>query len=207
MEYRVISSGSNGNAVIYHDIIMVDCGVPYSNLKPFVKNIQLVLLTHEHSDHINIKTLRKLQKERPTLRIGCCSWMQDLIVGLNNIDVYEVGSVYEYGFFGVSPIKLYHDVTNCGYRITTNNYKIIHATDTSTLDGIEAKAYDLYAIESNYDEETINDLIAEKEAKGEFVYQKYAKNAHLSEQQVNDFYYNNKKESSILLRLHESKNK
>ena len=40
------------------------------------------------------------------------------------------------------PIKLYHDVPNCGYRIFINDKKIIYMTDTKTLEGITAKNYD-----------------------------------------------------------------
>jgi len=167
----------------------------------------VIILTHEHKDHVNITTLKKLSKERPTLRFGCCEWMVEHIKGhVKNIDVYKIGDVYNYGSFSISPIKLYHDVPNCGYRIFKNDSKILHATDTSHLEGITAKDYDLYAIEHNYDEEKIAENIREKEGKGLFCYEKRAMNSHLSEQQAREFIYKNKKESSEVLRLHQSDN-
>jgi len=203
--YKVISSGSQGNAILYYGCILVDCGVPYSSLKPFVKDIQIVLLTHEHKDHFNITTIKKLAFERPSLRFGCGAFLSDKLNEIKNIDIYDVSEVYNYGKFQISPVKLYHDVPNFGYRIFKDNTKIFHATDTAHLNGIEAKGYDLYALEHNYNEETIFDSIEQKQAQGQFAYQKGAINSHLSEQQANDFIFRNKGENYQVLRLHETK--
>lgn len=203
--FEVISSGSSGNCIRYHKTILVDVGVPYSLIKPFVNELQLILFTHEHKDHINITTVKKLAFERPTLRFGCCEWMIPLLHGIKNVDVYRIGEVYNYGQFSVSPVKLYHDVDNCGYRIFKGETKIFHATDTSTLEGITAKNYDLYSIESNYNEDTVFDSIREKEYFGQYAYQRGSVNSHLSEQQTRDFIFKNRKESSEVLRLHETK--
>lgn len=203
--YRVIASGSTGNAIIYHNLILVDCGVPFSLLKPFLKDIQLVLLTHSHNDHINVQTLRKLASERPTLRFGCGEWMYAYLGGIKNIDYYEAGQVYNYVSFSISPVSLYHDVPNFGYRIFKDRTKIIHCTDTCHLEGISAKEYDLYAIEHNYDEETIMERILAKESRGEYAHERGSINSHLSEQQARDFIYKNKGSNSQVLRLHETK--
>lgn len=202
--YNIIATGSAGNAVLYHNSILVDCGVSYSKIKPYLRDIQIILLTHQHGDHINISTLKAIQSERPTLRIGCCEWMLPFVEGLRNVDVYEIGNVYDYGLFSLSPVKLYHDVPNCGYRIFKNDIKIFHATDTAHLDGILAENYDLYAIEHNYDEDTIQDVITRQEDAGMFAHQKGSMNSHLSEQQARDFLFKNRKNNSEVIRLHES---
>lgn len=201
---NVINSGSNGNAVVYDSKIMVDCGVSFAKVKPFLKDIAIVLLTHEHKDHISLKTLTKMQALRPTLRIGCCEWMLPLLSGLNNIDVFKIGMSYNYGTFKVSPIKLYHDVLNCGYRIIIGDYKILHATDTAHLEGITAKGYDLYAIEANYDENKAMQAIAEAEERGEYCHAIGSIKSHLSTQQAFDFIHKNKKDTSEVLLLHKS---
>lgn len=202
--YKLISSSSKGNSIFYHNSILVDCGVSFSKIKPILSQIKIVLLTHEHKDHINTTTLKKMQFEHPAIRIGCCDWMVKHLEGLKNIDVYEIGNTYSYVLFRLTPIKLYHDVPNCGYRIIKDDYKIIHATDTAHLNGIEAKNYDLYAIEHNYNEETINEIIKEKTDKGQFAYEKGAINSHLSEQQAKDFIFKNAGDNYEVLRLHES---
>lgn len=204
--HKILSTGSAGNAVMYHGCILVDCGVPYSVLKPFVKQIQVVFLTHTHKDHINIDTLKKLSFERPAMRFGCCEWMLEVLHDnkIRNVDLLTFGQISDYGLFQICPVKLYHDVPNCGYRIFKDGTKIFHATDTAHLAGITAKDYDLYCIESNYDEDTVFDIIAEKEARGEFAHQKGSINTHLSEQQAREFISANRKPESQVVRLHET---
>ena len=207
--YKIINTGSEGNAVLYGSIL-VDCGVGFAKLRPFKKEIQIVLLTHQHKDHINIKTLQRLQKERPTLRVATPEYLIPLLSGLDNIDVLEIGKLYDYGTFKVSPVKLYHDVPNVGYRIFLKQkadglIKIFHATDTAHLENIEAKNYDLYAIEHNYDEEKANKAIEEAIAEGRFCHARGSIETHLSWQQAQEFIRKNRKESSEILELHKSK--
>lgn len=203
---QVISSGSEGNAVIYNNAIMVDCGVTLKSLNNVKRSLKIVLLTHQHGDHLKLRTLQRLQAERPTLRIACGAFLLDKLEGLNNIDVLQVGKLYDYGAFKVSPVKLYHDVPNVGWRIFLNNgQKIFHATDTAHLEGIAAKGYDLYAIEHNYCEEYIQQAIEESHAKGEYTHAYGNINTHLSIQQARAFIKANRKESSEVLELHKSR--
>lgn len=204
--HNVLSSGSSGNCVIYHDTIAVDMGVSFSMINPYVNDLQIVLFSHIHTDHFNISTIKKLAFERPALRFACGEFLAEKLQGIRNVDILEAGKVYDYGSFKISPIVLYHDVPNFGYRIFKGDHKTIHITDTFTLEGISAKDYDLYAIESNYNEDTIFESIERKKAKGEFAYQEGAINSHLSEQQARDFIFKNRGEHSKVLRLHESKN-
>ena len=203
---QVISSGSEGNAVIYDKAIMVDCGVTLKALNDVKHSLKIVLLTHQHGDHLKLRTLQRLQAERPTLRIACADFLLERLEGLNNIDVLQVGKLYDYGAFKVSPVKLYHDVPNIGWRIFLNNgQKIFHATDTVHLEGITAKGYDLYAIEHNYCEEYIQQAIEEAHTKGEYTHAYGNINTHLSIQQARAFIEDNRKESSEVLELHKSR--
>ena len=203
---KVISSGSEGNAVIYNNAIMVDCGVSLKALQEVKRSLKIVLLTHKHSDHLKIRTLQRLQAERPTLRIACGDFLLEELPCINNIDVLQVGKIYDYGAFKVSPIKLYHDVPNFGWRIfLPNGQKIFHATDTVHLEGISAKGYDLYAIEHNYCEEYIQQAIEEARANGEYTHAYGNINTHLSIQQARAFVETNRKESSEVLELHKSR--
>ncbi len=204
--FQVLSSGSKGNCVIYHNTIAVDMGVAYSLVKKHQSSLQIVLLTHSHGDHFNLSTIKKLAFERPTLRFACGEFLAKYLDGIKNVDILEAGNVYDYRDFTVCPIKLYHDVPNFGYIIFKGGHRTIHITDTSHLDKIEAKDYDLYAIESNYNEDTIFQSIEHKKANGEFAYQEGVINSHLSEQQARDFIFKNRSEKSQVLRLHESSN-
>jgi len=203
---KVISSGSEGNAVIYNNAIMVDCGVSLKALQEVKRSLKIVLLTHKHGDHLKIRTLQRLQAERPALRIACGNFLLEELPCIKNIDVLQVGKIYDYGAFKVSPIKLYHDVPNFGWRIfLPNGQKIFHATDTVHLEGISAKGYDLYAIEHNYCEEYIQQAIEEARANGEYTHAYGNINTHLSIQQARAFIEANRKESSEVLELHKSR--
>jgi phosphoribosyl 1,2-cyclic phosphodiesterase len=184
-------------------------GVPFSTIKHHKNSLQIVLLTHCHGDHLNLTTIQKLAFERPTLRFACGEFLTEFLEGIvnaKNIDIMEAGKIYDYGQFKVSPVYLYHDVPNFGYRIFKDDTKIIHATDTAHLEGITAKDYSLYAIEANYNEDTIFESIERKKARGEFAYQEGSINSHLSEQQARDFIFKNRGAHSKVLRLHESSN-
>ena len=206
IQTQVINSGSEGNAVIYNNAIMVDCGVSLKALQEVKRSLKIVLLTHKHSDHLKIRTLQRLQAERPTLRVACGNFLLEELPCIKNIDVLQVGKIYDYGAFKVSPIKLYHDVPNFGWRIFLNNgQKIFHATDTVHLEGISAKGYDLYAIEHNYCEEYIQQAIEEARANGEYTHAYGNINTHLSIQQARAFIEVNRKKSSEVLELHKSR--
>jgi len=202
---NVIATGSDGNCEIYHGTIAVDMGISFAKIKPYVNQLQLVLLSHQHTDHFNIKTIKRLASERPTLRFGCGAWLAPLLSDIKNVDVYELNKWYDYGAFKVCIGKSYHDVDNCFFRIEKKGYKIFRATDTAHLEGIEAKDYDIFAIEHNYDEDTVYQIIERQESQGKFAHQKRSINSHLSEQQARDFIFKNRKETSEVIRLHESK--
>ena len=206
IQTQVINSGSEGNAVIYNNAIMVDCGVTLKALQEVKRSLKIVLLTHKHSDHLKLRTLQRLQDERPTLRVACGAFLLEELPCIKNIDVLQVGKIYDYGAFKVSPVKLYHDVPNFGWRIfLPNGQKIFHATDTVHLEGISAKGYDLYAIEHNYCEEYIQEAIEEARANGEYTHAYSNINTHLSAQQARAFIDKNRKESSEVLELHKSR--
>jgi phosphoribosyl 1,2-cyclic phosphodiesterase len=211
MNYNIISTGSQGNAVVINDTILVDCGVSFKALKDVYKDLQIVLLTHIHTDHFNGKTIKRLADERPTIRIGCCEWLvNDLVeagVPKQQIDVLGIGKIYDYKVFKVSPIKLYHNVPNCGYRIFANGEKAIYATDTEHLQGITAKDYDLYMIEANYTDEDLQERINAKLEAGEYSYELNVASRHLSHEQASEWLMENMSAKSEYVFLHGHKDK
>lgn len=204
MNYKIINSGSDSNATVINDIILIDCGISFKKIKKSYQNLKLVLLTHIHSDHFNKKTIVKLAHERPTLRFACCEWLEDPLkaLGIENIDILEIGKLYDYGLFQVSPFKLYHDVPQCGWRVYMNDKKLIYATDTRTLEGIIAKEYDVYLIEGNYvNDEELHERAYNPE------YESRVKATHLSKEQASKWLLENMKESSVYEFMHQHKEK
>ena len=206
--YLLIDSGSGGNCLIYRNEVCVDMGVKYDLIKEHLDSIKYIFMTHWHKDHFNKVTIKRIVREYPHIMFVCAEHFIDLLESVNVsrdiMFVCNVGEVYDFGTFKFSPVYLYHDVPNVGYRFIfkSDGYKILHATDTAHLDGIVAKGYDLYALESNYDELRIEQEIEEKLAKGEFAYEIGAKNSHLSFQQTADFFNKMKSDKSELLKLH-----
>lgn len=207
MNYKIISSCSTGNATIIRDIILIDCGVTFKKLEKYYKQLKIVLLTHIHLDHFKKETIKKLAQERPTLRFACCEWLlQPLLecgVLRKNIDVLQIGTRYDYKLFKIVPIKLYHDVPQCGYRVLFDDYKVIYMTDTRTVEGIVAKNYDLYLVEGNYEEEELEQRIKQKQEEGLYYYESRVRNTHLSKGQATDFLLNNMGENSEYVFMHE----
>lgn len=209
--YNILSTGSKGNAVIIHDFVLIDCGVPYKLLEPHVPGLKLVLLTHIHSDHFRPSTLRRLAQERPTLRFACGPWLaSDLAsagIPVSNIDILTPDVMYGYGPVNVIPVSLVHNVPNCGYKMHFRDGKVFYATDTNNLNGIFARNYDLYMVEANYEDEVILQKIAEKQAAGEYAYEVQAMHNHLSKAKCDDFIYKNigPQGTYVYLHCHEDK--
>lgn len=207
LPYAVISTGSKGNAVIVNKRILVDCGVPYKALRPYVPDLALVLLTHRHGDHFNPGTVKRLAADRPLVRFGCCAWMIPLLVASgvpsDRIDLYSIGGDYSYGAFRVQPVHLRHDVPNCGYMLRfADGRKAFYATDTNSLDGIEAPNFDLYLVEANYVDEQIRERIAEHKANGEYVYERRVLETHLSKADCDAWAFGQMAPWSTLVYLH-----
>ena len=206
MRYKILASGSDGNATIVDAEILMDCGVPYSKLKPFIKNLKLVLLTHEHGDHFKKATVRILAHQRPSLRWACCHWMVPLLidqgVDRRNIDVVPVGVFLDYGLCKVSPFETHHNVQNCGWRIFKDGEKLLYATDLGDLDGIEAKNYDVYLLEANHTKAEIEQAVAAAQEAGEFSYRVRAAENHLSEEQAMEWLVENMGPNSVWVPMH-----
>lgn len=204
--YHIISTGSHGNAVIINNCILVDCGVPYKSISPYIKKLKLVLLTHIHSDHFQPSTIRRMSEEKPLLRFACCRWLikplLDAGVPATRIDLVEPGTMYGYGICNIIPVYLSHNVPNCGYKIHFPIGKVFYATDTCSLSGIVAKNYDLYMVEANYVDEEIQARIAEKKAAGEYAYEVLAIRNHLSKAKCDDFIYKNIGQKGTYVYLH-----
>lgn len=212
MTYDILATGSSGNAVVINGEILIDCGIPMKKLREsgYIKSLNLVLLTHAHGDHFKPATIRALHQERPALRWVCCKWMEPHLlkagVDKRSIILIKPGRWYQCGFciqFKAEIIP--HDVQNCGYHLKLDYETIFYATDTSTLDHIEAKNYDYYLIEANHTKAEIEARIAEKQARGEFAYEVRAARNHLSQEQALDWLARNAGPNSQYVFLHQHK--
>jgi ribonuclease BN (tRNA processing enzyme) len=200
MEYKIISTGSKGNCVIIHQDIMVDCGVPFSKIKDDLYDVKYLLLTHTHSDHVNLITLRQIAAKFPRI----CIIGNYEVHGMYNCNIianagYEIVTD-DYVFY---PFELFHDVLCYGYNWQYKGKEIIYATDTSSMRNAPAKKYDYFFIESNHDEAKLEEVRNQKKGS----YNPYLSGKrHLSTQQAKAFFYMHRNSpESQFIELHQSK--
>lgn len=207
--YNLIATGSTGNCLIINNFLALDLGVPFKKIKPYYKDIKLVFISHVHSDHLNKTCVKKLARERPTVRFCVGEWLvSDLLecgVERKNIDIIEAPKVYDYGICKVSPVVLYHDVKVFGLRIFIGDEKAIYIIDTHTVKGIQARNYQWYFIESNYSEDDLQERIRTKEESGQFVYEYRVQKTHLSKEQADEWLLENMGGDSEYVYLHQHK--
>ena len=205
----IIATGSSGNATFIHEYgILIDCGVSRAVLAAYMKQIRLVLLTHRHSDHFNTRTISYIAKHRPTVRFGCGVFLvpklTDLGVNPANIDIVRADREYRYGKFTVTPVQLTHDVPNIGYKLCEcEGHRLIYATDTSDMNGIEAKGYDYYLIEANHGREEIRERMKRKQMAGIYSHEAAAMKNHMSRETADDWLAENASVNSVIYYMHE----
>lgn len=211
-KYKIISSGSSGNAILLDNGILLDCGVPFKLIQPYLHKIKAVFLSHCHHDHMNLSTIKKIHELRPTVRFIVGFWLKEYLLSskINSaqIDIVEHGKVYNYKSFKVLPFILIHDVKNYGIKIIDMQakQKIIYAVDTNRIDHISAKDFDLYLIEGNYDEDKLEENIKSDTEKGLFSYGMRVKNTHLSVQKASEWLMDNMGANSYYEFIHQSAN-
>lgn len=212
MNYKIIASGSSGNAILLDNGILLDCGIPYKLIEPYLQDIKLVFVSHVHKDHINIQTLKKIHDLRPTIRFCGGFWLEQVFLSnkikRSKIDILKHNRIYDYGRFKILPVPLIHDVKNYGLKIFDMyaKEKIIYAVDTNKLDHITAAEFDLYLIEANYDEEKLENNIKSDIEKGIYSYGMRVRDTHLSIQKASEWIMENAGANSKYEFIHQSKN-
>lgn len=212
MNYKIIASGSSGNAILLDNGILLDCGVPYKLIEAHLQDIKLIFISHEHHDHINIQTLRKIHELRPMVRFCGGFWLKGILLSdkikSSKIDILKHNKIYDYGRFKILPFPLIHDVKNYGLKIfdMQAKEKIIYAVDTNKIDHVTAVGYDLYLIEGNYDEEKLENNIKSDIEKGIYSYGMRVRDTHLSIQKASEWIMENAWGNSKYEFIHQSKN-
>jgi len=147
MIIKVLASGSKGNSTLViteESKILIDDGISLKKLeesiKPYqVKELDAVIITHEHSDHV--KGLPQLQKK---YHIN--------IYDKENIDTIALKDI------SIIALSLSHDVPCMGLIIKNQDKELVYITDTGYLSSrvlSKIKNKDMYIIESNHDEQML----------------------------------------------------
>ena len=158
MRFWVLASGSKGNCSVVESggrFLIIDCGGTKKNINDGLEKIgvtgddvEAVLITHEHSDHIKqIKMFDRFLVYAP------CE-----IKSLADEMIIEPFNDFTVGSFHVTPIPLSHDEITVGYIIEDDKEKIVILTDTGYVSHKceeLIKDADYYIFESNYDTEML----------------------------------------------------
>lgn len=209
MTYKIISSSSKGNCIVINDYLMLDCGVSYKKLEQVIDKIKIIFISHEHKDHLNPTTIKKIAYEKPNIKFLVGKYLVPKLVKLGvdklSIITFDLDKWYTIGIFNAKMQYLFHDVpNNCLHVEFQNEEKIFYAVDTAKIDHIEAKNYDLYLIEGNYTtDEEIEEKIAEAKKNGKFSHLERVLNTHLSQVQALNWLDKNKGVDSKYLFIHQ----
>ena len=122
----------------------------------------------------------------------------------NNIYILKSGKKYDLGLLKVKLEPLTHDTPNYALKWELNDKKGIYIVDTASVDNIEAKEYDIYLIENNYQEKLLQEHIDNCEDENMMYYLHRVPNTHLSAEQANSFLIENMGANSVYEYIHQS---
>lgn len=158
MRFAMIASGSKGNCFALQDentVIVIDCGSTktwltqsFASLGIAREEIDAVLITHDHTDHIGQLKLmsdRKIYSPVP-------------LSGMKTIPVIP-DEPFQIEHLTITPLALSHDAENTvGYIIESWQEKLVYITDTGYIRDSYIplmKGADYIILESNHDTEML----------------------------------------------------
>lgn len=166
MKFKVLASGSKGNASLLQCNslnILIDIGINYKTLEYELstiglmpKDIDIILITHTHSDHIKgLSTLIRKNKKKVYTNIKLA---EDLINYIDKEYIEIVDDNFSVNDVYIEMIPTSHDVISYGFLIEYDNKSVVYITDTGY---IHKKHYPkitnktIYFIETNHDVEML----------------------------------------------------
>ena len=166
MKVTVLSSGSKGNTTLIltkNTKVLIDCGntckyicEKLKNLNIDPKEIDAILITHTHVDHIN--GLKVFLRKYNT-KVYITEKMQPELQFIENYQIID-NHYFTINDIKVDIIKTSHDASDSqGFILTNNNKSAVYITDTGYINikyHEQLKNKELYIFESNHDIEMLN---------------------------------------------------
>lgn len=156
MKFYLLASGSAGNSTLIvakNHLILVDMGLGIKEIKFKIQelgydfdNVEMILVTHEHSDHIKSIKYADMEKVYATEET-----LPDYF-GYNFIQPFKM---IAYDNIHIVPVPISHDIRNgVGFVIDDGEESMVYMTDTGY---VSRRYFDLlrnathYVFESNHD--------------------------------------------------------
>lgn len=165
-------SGSSGNSLFVQSEttnILIDAGESarkienaLSSINVAAKNLDAILITHEHIDHV--KSLGTLAKKYNIPVYATKETWNAMPNQAEKIDsslqkIYTPSEKFQIGDLIINPFPISHDAANpCGFSISNNTKQISIATDLGYVSNDVFKALEessFILLESNYDPEIL----------------------------------------------------
>ena len=168
MKFCSLSSGSSGNCQYIETDrmkVLVDGGLSgkrienlLSSIGVSIKDIDCILVTHEHMDHVKGVGVISRRYDIPIFA-NEKTWaaMSHLIgdIADKNIRIFQTNKGFELKDLAVYPFSIFHDAAEpVGYCLYHKNIKMSIMTDTGWVNDTMKKAIkssNFYVIEANHD--------------------------------------------------------
>lgn len=157
LKYYVLASGSKGNATVIDidgRLILIDMGLTRKAFRAKMAEcgldfeaIDIVLVTHQHSDHthgLKFVDNKKIYSHQ--------------FINIPDDQHMLAFQTYDFDFCQITPFELSHDAHCFGYIIDHNDERLVYMTDTGYIkDEYLSYLYGAhyYIIESNHDPEML----------------------------------------------------
>lgn len=177
MNVRILATGSSGNCSVIDDKIVVDLGLTIKNYTNHnLENVEAVIITHPHGDHMKLPLVRHLLKEG--MKMYLPALVISAIVEENKIDVNELiasGQIvvmesqktFHIGDISVTPHpQKHHNIVNYALVMEKEDKRLLYATDLDTVEPsdigvglLDLGTFDVILLEGNFDEVYLREYI------------------------------------------------
>lgn len=231
---HIYGSSSNGNSIVINPInTMVDLGFAYSHYdQRELLSLDYIILTHEHGDHLNPSTLKKIAEIYPNITILVSNYMKERLrerfleaykAVEKNLTVLEFEIAYPFitrlgESFEITMHSTSHGpVINSAIEISIFNSQT-HLLYASDLDKIEPDEilktnglpnnsndiFNLIMLEANYDEDEIYEELAIAQAQNLNTAKIMGNFRHISQQDSIDYAKHHLTDGGVYVPLHAS---
>ena len=172
LKFCSLYSGSSGNSLLVQSNntkILIDCGTSakkvvtaLESLEVDITDIDAILVTHEHSDHVQgLGTISKKYDIPVFANFETWNAMptQKEKIDNKNQNIFINDTEFQIGNLQIFPFSTPHDAANpCGFSIVNGDKKLSIATDLGHMDQTifeNLKGSSFMLLESNYDTEVL----------------------------------------------------